>query len=135
MRIAEAAERMAERAFPASHLRIVAAQQWTPEMATELATAELAIFVDASATDEPGAIRVALVEAGPGTHESHRVDPPALLELAESLYGHAPARAFVLTVGAESFGCGEEISGRVRQAVPRAVRLVGNLLAAFAPAG
>ena len=142
-RIAEAAERMAEQDFPDSHLRIVAAQQWTPEMAEELAEAELAIFVDASATDEPGAIRVKAVEtptSGKGgqiwgtqfSAETHSLDPAALLALAEQVCGRAPARAFLLTVGAESFDYGEAISVRVRQAVPRVVRLVGNLLTAFA---
>ena len=54
LRIAEAAEQL----FPASRLRIVAAQQFTPEMAADLAATDLAIFVDASVGDDPGAIRV-----------------------------------------------------------------------------
>jgi hypothetical protein len=36
-----------------------------------------------------------------------------------------------LTIGAGCFGYGEEISGPLRQAVPRAVRLLGNLVSAF----
>ena len=55
LRIAEAAEKL----FPASRLRIVAAQQFTPEMAADLAATELVIFVDACAADEPGANGVA----------------------------------------------------------------------------
>ena len=50
LRIAEAAEQL----FPASRLRIVAAQQFTPEMAAELAATELVIFVDASAAMSRG---------------------------------------------------------------------------------
>jgi len=129
LKIAEAAEHL----FPASRLRIVAATQFTPEMAAELAETELAIFVDASADDEPGSIRVLPVTAHDDNPETHRLDPPALLAMAQSLCGHAPARAFVLTIGAGSFGYGEEISGPLRQAVPRALRLVTNLVAAFAP--
>lgn len=128
LRIAEAAGK----AVPASALRVVAAQQLTPEMAADLADSDLAIFVDASIADEPGAIRVAPVAACTETPETHRLDPPALLALAESLCGHAPARAFALTVGAGSFGYGEELSGNLRQAVPRAVRLVSSIVAAFA---
>jgi hydrogenase maturation protease len=131
-RIAEAMERTAERAFPVSRLRIIAVQQWTPELAEDLAGAELAIFVDASATDEAGAIRVRPVEACAEPAESHGLEPAGLLALARQVRGHAPARAFLLTVGAESFHYGEEISGRVQPSVPRAVRLVGNLVAAFA---
>lgn len=127
LRIAEAAEQL----FPASRLRIVAAQQFTPEMAADLAGTELAIFVDASAADEPGAIRVIPVAAREESHETHRLDPAALLEMAQSLCGHVPARAFALTIGAGHFDYGEEISGPLRQAVPRALRLLTNLVRAF----
>ena len=127
LRIAEAAEQV----FPGSRLRIIAAPQFTPEMASDLAATDLAFFVDASAADEPGAIRVRAVGACRAPAETHGLDPPALLALAEELSGHAPARAFVLSVGAASLRYGEDLSGPLRHAVPRAVRLLGNLLAAF----
>jgi len=127
LRIAEAAEHI----FPASRLRIVAAQQFTPEMAADLAATELAIFVDACANDEPGAIRVVALAARDDAPETHRLDPPALLAMAQSICGHAPARAFALTIGAGCFGYGEEISAPLRQAVPRALRLLANLVTAF----
>lgn len=131
LRIAEAAEQL----FPASRLRIVAAPQFTPEMAAELAATDLVLFVDASAGDAPGSIRVEPVAPcaePPGTSpETHRLDPPALLALARDLCGHTPARAFVLTVGASNFGYGENLSASLRQAVPRAVRLLRNLMDAF----
>ena len=127
LQIAEAAEQL----FPASRLRIIAAPQFTPEMAADVAATDLVLFVDASASDEPGAIRVVPVAASAETTETHRVDPPALMALAQRLCGHAPARAFALTIGAHTFGYGEDLSGRVRQAVPRAVRLLGNLITAF----
>jgi hydrogenase maturation protease len=128
LRIAEAAEHL----FPASRLRILAAQQFTPEMAAELAATDLVIFIDACAADDPGSIRVLPLTARSESPETHRLDPPALLSMAQSLCGHTPARAFALTIGAGHFGYGEEISGPLRQAVPRAVRLLGNLVTAFA---
>ncbi|HTV16314.1 MAG TPA: hydrogenase maturation protease [Acidobacteriaceae bacterium] len=127
LRIAEAAEHL----MPAGQLRIVSAQQFTPEMAADLAATELAIFVDASATDEPGAIRFEPVEASAEAPDSHRLDPPALLALAQRLCGHVPAQSFALTVGASHFDYGEEISGPLRQSIPCAVRLVKNLVSAF----
>lgn len=127
LRIAEAAERL----FPASRVRIIAAQQFTPEMADDLAHTDLAIFIDACAADEPGAIRVTALAASGAPPETHQLDPAALLGLAQSLCGHAPARAFALTVGAGSFGYSEELSGPLRQAVPRALRLLTSLVAAF----
>lgn len=127
LRIAEAAEHL----FPASRLRIVAAQQFTPEMAADLAATDLVIFVDASAVDEPGAIRVVPVAACDDAPETHHLDPPALLAMAQTFCGHTPARAFALTIGACRFGYGEELSGPLRQAVPRAVRLLTSLVTAF----
>ncbi|MGB6131790.1 MAG: hydrogenase maturation protease [Acidobacteriaceae bacterium] len=134
LRIAEAAEQL----FPASRLRIVAAQQFTPEMAVQLAEAKLAIFVDACLTDEPGAIRISRVAAQQsargsgaaeaGLEETHRLDPPALLALAKALCGRTPAQAFAITIGVESLGYGEQMTGPLRQAVPRALRLVESLL-------
>lgn len=131
LEIAEAAEQL----FPASRLRIVAAQQFTPGLAAEVAQTELAIFVDACVGDDPGAIRAYPVTARPAGAESHHVDPEALLALAQSVCGHAPAHAFAVTIGARDFGYGEEISGRVRQAVPRALRLLTSLIAEFGPRG
>lgn len=127
LRIAEEAEHL----FPASRLRIVAAQQFTPEMAADLAETDLAIFVDASAADEPGAIRVSPVAAHAQSPETHHLDPEVLLGMAQTLCGHTPAHAFALTIGAGCFGYGEEVSGPLRQAVPRALRLLGNLVTAF----
>ncbi len=135
-RIADAAR------FGMPGLRTVVVQQWTPELVEEIADAKLAIFVDASVRDEAGAIRVGVLrspKAAQGDHtrgiqaETHQLDPLALLALAEEVCGHAPARSFLVTVGADSFHYGEDISARVRQAVPRAARLVGNLIATFAP--
>lgn len=127
LRIAEAAEHI----FPASRLRIVAAQQFTPEMAADLAATDLVIFVDAPASDEPGAIRVASVAPCNESTATHHLDPPALLAMAKTFCGHAPARAFALTIGASHFGYGEELCGPLRQAVPRAVRLLTSLVTAF----
>jgi hydrogenase maturation protease len=129
LRIAEAVEQL----IPASRLRIVAAQQFTPEMAADLAATDLAIFVDACVADDPGAIRVQAVAASMDSPVTHHLDPSALLAMAGSLCGHMPAHAFALTVGAGRLGYGTEIAGPVRQAIPRACRLVGNLLAAFTP--
>lgn len=128
--IAEAMEHF----FPASRLHIVAAQQLTPEMAAELAATDLAIFVDACLGDDPGAIRVHAVVACADSVETHLLEPPALLAMAGSLCGHTPAHAFALTVGAGHLGYGTQVGGPVRQAIPRACRLVGNLLHAFSRA-
>lgn len=125
LRIAEAAQQ----SIPATQLRIIAAQQWTPELAAELADARLAIFVDANAADEPGAIRVAPIKARGEQVETHRLDPATILGLAEALCGRAPEHAVLLTIGASSFGYGEQMSRAVCDAIPKAVRLAATLTA------
>ena len=127
LRIAEAVEKL----LPEARLRVVAAQQFTPEMAADLAASHLVIFVDACAGDDPGAIRVCAVAPRADSRETHRLDPPALLAMAGSLFGHIPEHAFALTVGAAQFGYRTEVSGPLRQAIPRACRLVENLLTAL----
>lgn len=128
LRVAEAAEHL----FSPSRLRVVAAQQFTPEMAADVAMTDLVIFVDACVADDPGAIRVRPVAVSGESTQTHGLGPSGLLAMAASLCGHAPERAFALTVGADHFGFGADISGPLRQAVPRACRLLGNLLTAFA---
>jgi hydrogenase maturation protease len=127
--------RAAEQTFPNTRLRIVAMQQWTPELVEEIAGTALAIFVDACVDDEPGGIRVRPLKASNKPADTHRPEPAGLLGLAQQVCGHAPARAFAVTVGAESFQYGEGISGRVRQAVPRVLRLLENLVTAFSAEG
>ena len=125
----------AEKSFPSSQLRVIAAQQLTPEMAADLANTDLAIFVDACVDDEPGSIRVSAVAPGAEPLQTHRLDPPALLALAQALWGPAPAQSFILTIGAGHLGYGEDLSAPLRQAIPRALRLLTGLLDSFsAPA-
>lgn len=124
LKIAEAAERR----FPSSCLRVIAAPQWTPEMAADLAATDLAIFVDANIADEPAAVRVTALSASSDISGSHCLNPSSLLAMSRAFCGRTPARAFALTVGAASFGYAEELSGALRQAVPQALRLLECLL-------
>ena len=127
LRIAEAVQK----AVPAAQLRVIAAHQWTPELAVELADVELVIFVDANAADEPGVVRVVSIRARGEQMETHGLDPSTVLGLAETLCGHAPEHAVLLTIGADSFGYGEQMSRSVCDAVPKAARLVEILTTAL----
>jgi hydrogenase maturation protease len=106
------------------------AQQWTPELAESISKAELAIFVDASASVPPGEVRLEQVFAG-DEHRSvatHSLRPEQLLTLANELYQEAPARAFLLTIGGASFGHGEQLSTVVRRVIPVACDQIKALL-------
>lgn len=109
---------------------IVCSQQWTPEFAERISHAELAIFVDASAAIAPGEIQVQSISPGPVQPgvTTHSMRPAQLLALAEQLYGHAPARAFLLTIGGESFAHDRQLSTPVLQAIPAALARIQALL-------
>jgi hydrogenase maturation protease len=106
------------------------AQQWTPELAESISRADLVIFVDASTSIPAGKMRLEQVYAPagrPGT-TTHSLSPVELLVLARELYQRAPARAYLLTVGGESFEHGHQLSDVVRQAIPAACNEIRALL-------
>jgi len=116
------AEWATERFQENGDVRVVARQQWTPDLAADIAAAESVLFVDASVQTVPGRVSLIPVEThvngtGPATHS---VEPPELLGLSRTLYGAHSAHAMLLTVGASSTELGEEFSAPVEAALPRA---------------
>jgi hydrogenase maturation protease len=119
-----------------SQAEISCSHQWTPELSEEISKMDVAVFVDASATLRPGQVQVRSIT--PSSEKvgatTHSMDPERLLALAQSLYGRAPEKAFLLTIGGESFAPGEELSTAVRAAVPVATARIKNLLEHAGPA-
>jgi hydrogenase maturation protease len=109
---------------------IRADQQWAPELAEPISTAEIVIFIDASANLLPGKIACRALKPAPHSPAAftHQTSPPALLSLANELYGRAPAQAYLVTIGASSFDLVEALSAPVRQAVPEAIKQIHSLL-------
>lgn len=116
----------AERFSSTSGLRVIANMQWTPELAEDLAHAETAIFIDATAASAPGAVQILPVvpAAESLALSTHHLDAPALLALSRKLYASHPRDALVLTVGLASTELAETFSPVVQQALPRACELL-----------
>jgi hydrogenase maturation protease len=116
------AEWAAQRFQENPRIRVIARQQWTPDLAAEIADADSVLFVDASVEAAPG--RVALIPVAPdGTGveaSTHHLDPSKLLGLARALYGSMATHAMQLTIGMGSMELGESLSERVEVALPRA---------------
>ena len=116
------AEWAAERFQKNDDVRVIARQQWTPDLAQDIAAADSVLFVDASVKSKAG--RVSLIPVAPknpnGSGTSHDLDAPELLGLTRSLFGSMSAHAMLLTVGASSTELGEELSEPVEAALPRA---------------
>lgn len=122
-----------ERFSGQSEVRVISRQQWTPELAEEIAHAESVLFVDCSVASAAGSVRVTQVE--PAEPEeglaTHHVGAPQLLELARELYDSLPRNALLLTVGAGSIELGEEFSAEVTAAEPEACRQIEETIAGF----
>jgi hydrogenase maturation protease len=116
------AEWAAERFRDDSHVRILARQQWTPDLAKDIAAAESVLFVDSSANSVPGRVSLVAVPSnrGNGDAASHHLAAHELLGLTRSLYGSMSAHAMLLTVGTGSTELGETLSDHVEAALPRA---------------
>ncbi len=106
-------------------MRVITRQQWTPDLAEDIAAADSVIFVDCSLASAPGTVHLdevsASAEAAPATHSC---GAPELLALANELYGRMPLKSLLLTVGAGSTDLGEKFSAPVEAAVTEARQLL-----------
>jgi hydrogenase maturation protease len=117
----------AERRFSGqAALRVITRQQWTPELAEEIARADSVLFIDCSMESAPGSVNLAPVEPAAGSDglATHHLSAAQLLALGRDLYDSLPRNARLLTIGAGSTEMGEELSGPVKAALPEACRLL-----------
>ena len=121
----------AERFHANPSVRIVSRQQWTPELAEEIARAGAVVFIDCSVESPPGVMRFARIEPGRQTAAltAHHLGAAELLTLAKDLYGATPRKALQLTIGAGSLEMGEKFSEAAQAALPEACRLLEETLA------
>jgi hydrogenase maturation protease len=118
---------LASRGLPG--LTAIAVQQLTPELAEPLASAELAIFVDArrALQGEPVEVRP-LEPSDSGGTTGHASDPRALLALARETFGRSP-RSWMVTVPAAEFNLGEGLSATAERGAEDALERITALIA------
>lgn len=109
-------------------VRVVSRQQWTPDLAEDIAKAESVLFLDCAIDSAPGAVRIAVIQPvlASSALATHHSGAPELLALAQQLYDSLPRRALLLTVGAGSTEMGETFSQSVDDALPEACKLIEN---------
>ncbi len=124
-----AAERLAEQAEAAGlpqNVRLILQQQWTPELAEDIAQSSAVLFVDCSLSAPPGSVslhQVTPAETQP-SYLTHHLDAPTLMLLAQNLFGHTPIRADLLLIGAQSLDHTDSLSETVQAALPQALDLL-----------
>jgi len=127
-----AGPRVAELLSGLEGLTVLTRHQLVPELADDFRGRDVVVFVDAAATLEPGEVAVRRLEASPPARAAgfaHPYGPETLLLVAERLYRATP-RAFLVTLGAQSFALGETLSPAVEAALPEAANWVRRLIAA-----
>jgi hydrogenase maturation protease len=106
-------------------LRAVARQQWTPDLAQDIANAESVIFIDCSLDQDAGQLLLREIGASePAVVSTHALGAAELLRLAQDLYDATPRRVCLLTIGAGSIELGEELSAPVQAVLPDARALL-----------
>jgi hydrogenase maturation protease len=107
-------------------IRIISRQQWTPDLAEDIAQAKSVLFIDCSVESDPGSIHTQEVHPSSIAEgiATHHQGAPQLLALARELYNSLPRQAVLLTVGAGSTELGEEFSADVAAALPAACKLL-----------
>jgi hydrogenase maturation protease len=121
----------AEKRFGAEpSVRVVSRQQWTPDLAEDVARSESVVFIDCAIDSAPGEVQILPVspaDSGSGL-ASHHVTAAELLALGKVLYDSLPREARMLTVGAESTELGGALSKSVTDAFPEACSQLDSMV-------
>lgn len=114
-------------------VRVIARQQWTPDLAEDIARASAVLFIDCSLASNPGSLRMDAIQPSSPAQglATHHQDPAELLHLALQLFQSLPPDAQLLTIGATSTELGEEFSGPVRNKLPQACSLIERTILQF----
>lgn len=114
-------------------VKVISRQQWTPELAEDVAAADAVLFADCSTASGPGVVDLLDVQPAEQTEGAgtHQVSAAGLLRMAQDLYASMPSRAQLLTVGAGSTELSEEFSPAVLGAIPLACARLEQTVIAF----
>jgi hydrogenase maturation protease len=106
-------------------VQTIARQQWTADLALDIARAASVIFLDCALDVDPGQLLLREISAAePAVVSTHYLGAAELLHLAQGLYNATPGRACLLTIGAGSIELGEGFSAPVQAVLPDAQELL-----------
>jgi hydrogenase maturation protease len=111
-----------------SNVKSLAVHQLTPELAEILASADLAIFIDACLTSESSQVEVrSLSPDCSGNISGHITDPRSLLALTQALYGYCPTAWWVIVPG-ENFTIGDRLSATAETGIAIALEKIAQII-------
>jgi hydrogenase maturation protease len=119
--------------LPAASAQVLNCQQLVPEMAQAVSRAKLVIFIDADLQLPAGQVVRWSVGASEDAVKTfpHSLSPQGIVQLARQLFSRAP-QAWVYSVGAADFNCGDHLSPKLQKALPKLVRDVAQSVRQFA---
>jgi hydrogenase maturation protease len=120
------AEWAEERFASQPEVQVICRQQWSPELAEDIARAQFVLFIDCSIDTAPGSVALTPVIAAASAAglATHHLGAAELIALSRDLYHCWPPESLLLTVGAGAIELGEFFSDAVRGALPQARRLI-----------
>jgi hydrogenase maturation protease len=119
-------ERLEELKLPG--VELLTAHQLDLDHSEVISRFDTVVFVDAAIPQSPLPMACAVVEPGFRSHAvAHYLTPGDLLELAMTLFGHAP-RAFLFSIRGHDFNFGTTLSAPTESAAREAVRQISQLV-------
>ncbi len=123
------AETVAAQNWPG--VEVFSVHQLTPELAEPLASASLAIFLDARLATVGDSIHVDAIEPGEMRATLHHTgNPQWLLALSKMVFDHCPA-AWFITMPAVELGFGEQLSSTTLNGLHKALQTVNQIIESF----
>jgi hydrogenase maturation protease len=122
-----AAEAIAAQALPSVDVRVL--HQLLPELAAPIAAADLVIFIDAAVdVDADETLRVQHIQPASESapHDTHISTPTGLLAMARDLF-HALPRAMLVSIPAENFNFGANLSARTKRGIDEITRRIAAI--------
>lgn len=111
-----------------SPVSVLACQQLTPELASEISKADCVIIIDAAKGERPGQTTVNKIEPDNDSSTfTHELQPSTLLACAQELYGKSPV-TFLLSVTGYSFDFSDELSPTLKRVMPEVLARVRELI-------
>lgn len=105
----------------------IAVAQLNPELAENIAHADLVIFIDACYGETAGEIDYARLRPNKDAPISHYSSPSALLSAAQALYGNVPP-AYLISITGASFDYGDRLSPQIKQQLPSIIEKLRALI-------
>ena len=100
--------------------------QLTPELAVEIAPADVVVVIDADSSAEEASLERIQAGGGRGSAFAHTLTAEELIGLAERLYAFH-GTAYVCRVPARDFSTGDQLSPIARRAAVKAVELLRRM--------